>query len=147
MQMEKKTLSHFKQKPSAIFGLQHLNYNLRRISQQTPSAQRASGNPWLHWSWFLPWTLKTRADLGKYQVPVCKAKLASGTRTNTSLNTTPSYFTQRNSLRQQLLQIISHTQLYIHLSFWQNQNATAFHLTFLIDFQWDLTNFSLPLSC
>lgn len=46
IQMEKKkSLSHFQQKPYVKFTLQRLNYNLRKICQQTTGAQEASGNP------------------------------------------------------------------------------------------------------
>lgn len=42
---KKKSLSHFQQKPYVKFTLQRLNYNLRKICQQTTGAQEASGNP------------------------------------------------------------------------------------------------------
>lgn len=139
---KKTPLSEFKQKPYATFGPQHLNYNMRKIFQQTPSAQGPVEILSLATLKLIP-SLNSKTQ----SCYLCVRPSWPQGPEQTHPLIQPSYFTQRNSLRQQLLQIISHTQLYIYLSFWQNQNVTAFDLTFLTDFQWDLTNFSLFLSC
>lgn len=79
-------------KPTLKF--QCLSYNLLKICQQTSSTEGAGGDPFTgcNEDVFLPWTTMNRADLSglsKQQVSLCKAKLASGTRTKISVNTTP----------------------------------------------------------
>lgn len=111
MQMEKNPLSEFKQKPYATFGPQHLNYNMRKIFQQTPSAHRASGNPFLGYTEADSFPELQNPEL----LPVCKARLASGTRTNTSLNTTKLLHTEKFTEATITTNNITHTAVYIFI--------------------------------
>lgn len=123
---KKTPLSEFKQKPYATFGPQHLNYNMRKIFQQTPSAQGPVEILSLATLKLIP-SLNSKTQ----SCYLCVRPSWPQGPEQTHPLIQPSYFTQRNSLRQQLLQIISHTELYIYLSFWQNRMLQHFIWHFL----------------